>query len=40
MGTEMQMLLWALLLGLVQLVLSASANTGQRGLPPSPAWSW
>ena len=32
MGTEMQMLLWSVLLGLVQLALAASFNTGQRGL--------
>jgi uncharacterized MAPEG superfamily protein len=32
MGAELQMLLWALLLGLVQLAIAASLNTGQRGL--------
>ena len=32
MGTELEMLLWSVVLGLVQLVVSASANTGQRGL--------
>ena len=32
MGTELEMLLWAVVLGLVQLVVAASFNTGQRGL--------
>ena len=32
MGTELQMLLWAVVLGLVQLVVAASFSTGQRGL--------
>jgi len=32
MGTELQMLMWATLLGLAQLALAASLNTGQRGL--------
>jgi uncharacterized MAPEG superfamily protein len=36
MGTELQMLLWATLLGLVQLALAASMNTAQRGL----AWGF
>jgi uncharacterized MAPEG superfamily protein len=31
MGTELEMLLWAVVLGLVQLAIAASANTGQRG---------
>jgi uncharacterized MAPEG superfamily protein len=31
MGTELQMLLWATLLGLAQLAIYASANTAQRG---------
>ena len=32
MATELQMLLWAVLLGLVQLAVAAGATTGQRGL--------
>ena len=32
MGTELEMLLWATVLGLVQLAIAASLNTGQRGL--------
>lgn len=32
MTTEMQMLLWATVLGLAQLAIAASFNTGQRGL--------
>jgi uncharacterized MAPEG superfamily protein len=32
MGTELEMLLWAVVLGLVQLVVAASFSTGQRGL--------
>jgi len=31
MGTELQMLMWATLLGLAQLALAATLNTGQRG---------
>ena len=31
MGTELEMLLWAVVLGLAQLAIAASANTGQRG---------
>ena len=31
MGTELQMLLWAVLLGLAQLAIYATANTTQRG---------
>jgi uncharacterized MAPEG superfamily protein len=32
MATEMEMLLWATVLGLVQLTIAATLNTGQRGL--------
>lgn len=32
MGTELEMLLWAVVLGLAQLAVAASFNTGQRGL--------
>ena len=32
MGTELERLLWSVVLGLVQLVIAASLNTGQRGL--------
>jgi uncharacterized MAPEG superfamily protein len=31
MGTELQMLMWATLLGLVQLAVAAALNTAQRG---------
>ena len=32
MSTEMQMLVWSIVLGLAQLAIAASFNTGQRGL--------
>jgi uncharacterized MAPEG superfamily protein len=32
METELQMLLWSVLLGLAQLAIAATANTGQRGM--------
>ena len=32
MSTELQMLVWAIVLGLAQLAIAATANTGQRGL--------
>jgi len=32
MGTELQMLAWAIVLGLAQLAIAATATTGQRGL--------